>query len=51
VIFCGDLNVAHTEMDLANPKANIHNHGFTPEERAGFTAFVNSGFVDTFPRI
>ena len=48
VIFCGDLNVAHTEIDLANPKANIHNHGFTPEERAGFTAFVNAGFLDTF---
>jgi exodeoxyribonuclease III len=48
VIFCGDLNVAHTEIDLANPRANIHNHGFTPEERAGFTAFVNAGFVDTF---
>ncbi len=48
VIFCGDLNVAHTELDLANPQANVHNHGFTPEERAGFTAFVNAGFLDTF---
>ena len=48
VIFCGDLNVAHTEIDLANPKANIHNHGFTPEERAGFDAFVKAGFLDTF---
>jgi exodeoxyribonuclease-3 len=48
VIFCGDLNVAHTEIDLANPQANIHNHGFTPEERAGFTAFVRAGFLDTF---
>lgn len=48
VIFCGDLNVAHTEIDLANPKANEKNHGFTPEERAGFSAFVNAGFVDTF---
>ena len=48
VIFCGDLNVAHTEIDLANPKANIHNHGFTIEERNGFTAFVNAGFLDTF---
>jgi exodeoxyribonuclease-3 len=47
VIFCGDLNVAHTEIDLANPKANIHNHGFTPEERAGFDAFVKAGFLDT----
>jgi exodeoxyribonuclease-3 len=48
VIFCGDLNAAHTEIDLANPKANVKNHGFTPEERAGFSAFVNAGFVDTF---
>jgi exodeoxyribonuclease-3 len=48
VVWCGDLNVAHTELDLANPKANIKNHGFTPEERAGFSAFVKAGFVDTF---
>ena len=48
VIFCGDLNVAHTEIDLANPRANIHNHGFTIEERNGFTNFVNAGFLDTF---
>ncbi|MCU0782556.1 MAG: exodeoxyribonuclease III [Verrucomicrobia bacterium] len=48
VIFCGDLNVAHTEIDLANPKANVKNHGFTPEERAGFSAFVKAGFLDTF---
>jgi exodeoxyribonuclease-3 len=48
VIFCGDLNVAHTEMDLANPKANVRNHGFTPEERAGFAAFGKVGFLDTF---
>ena len=48
VIFCGDLNVAHTEIDLANPKANVRNHGFTMEERNGFTAFINAGFVDTF---
>ena len=48
VIFCGDLNVAHTEIDLANPKANIRNHGFTIEERNGFTTFVSDGFVDTF---
>jgi exodeoxyribonuclease-3 len=47
VIFCGDFNVAHTEIDLANPRANIHNHGFTAEERAGFSAFVEAGFVDT----
>jgi exodeoxyribonuclease-3 len=48
VIFCGDLNVAHTEIDLANPKANVKNHGFTPEERAGFGALVAAGFIDTF---
>ena len=48
VIFCGDLNVAHTEIDLANPKTNVGNHGFTPEERAGFTALVKAGFIDTF---
>ena len=48
VIWCGDLNVAHTEIDLANPKANVHNHGFTPEERAGFDAVVKAGFIDTF---
>ena len=48
VIFCGDLNVAHTELDLANPKANIRNHGFTPEERAGFGELMKAGFVDTF---
>jgi exodeoxyribonuclease-3 len=48
VIFCGDLNVAHTEIDLTNPKANLHNHGFTKEERAGFDAFINAGFFDTF---
>jgi exodeoxyribonuclease III len=48
VIFCGDLNVAHTELDLANPKANFHNHGFTPEERAGFGSFLKAGFLDAF---
>ena len=48
VIMCGDLNVAHTEIDLANPKANEHNHGFTPEERKGFDAFVKADLVDTF---
>jgi len=48
VIFCGDLNVAHTEIDLANPKANVKNHGFTPEERSGFSALVKAGFRDTF---
>ena len=48
VVFCGDLNVAHTEIDLANPKANARNHGFTIEERNGFGAFLKAGFVDTF---
>ena len=48
VVFCGDLNVAHTELDLTNPKANVRNHGFTAEEREGFSAFVRAGFVDTF---
>ncbi len=48
VVFCGDLNVAHAEIDLARPKDNVKNHGFTPEERAGFSAFVDAGFVDTF---
>jgi len=48
VIFCGDLNVAHTEDDLANPAANVGKHGFTDEERAGFQKFLDAGFVDTF---
>jgi exodeoxyribonuclease-3 len=47
VIFCGDLNVAHTELDLANPKPNVGRKGFTVEERAGFQAFIDAGFVDT----
>lgn len=48
VLFCGDLNVAHREDDLANPKPNVGKHGFTDEERAGFQSFVDAGFVDTF---
>jgi exodeoxyribonuclease-3 len=47
VIFCGDLNVAHTELDLANPKPNRGKKGFTDEEREGFQNFVDAGFVDT----
>jgi exodeoxyribonuclease-3 len=47
VIICGDMNVAHTEIDLANPKSNVRNHGFTIEERNGFTALIEGGFVDT----
>ena len=48
VVFCGDLNVAHTENDLARPKENVGKRGFTNEERAGFQAMVDHGFVDTF---
>lgn len=48
VIFCGDLNVAHTEIDLANPKPNRGKKGFTNEEREGFQNFLNAGFIDTF---
>lgn len=47
VVFCGDLNVAHTELDLANPKPNRGKKGFTDEEREGFQHFVDAGFVDT----
>lgn len=47
VVFCGDLNVAHTELDLANPKPNRGKKGFTDEERGGFQAFVDAGFIDT----
>ncbi len=47
VVFCGDLNVAHTEDDLANPKPNRGKKGFTVEEREGFQKFVDAGFVDT----
>ena len=48
VVFCGDLHVAHTEMDIKNPKSNIHNAGFTQEERDKMTALLSQGFVDTF---
>lgn len=48
VIFCGDLNVAHTENDLANPKQNEGEHGFTKEEREGIDKIIETGFVDTF---
>ena len=48
VIFCGDLNVAHTPDDLANDKSNVGKKGFTDEEREGFQNFVDAGFVDTF---
>ncbi|HSX48196.1 MAG TPA: exodeoxyribonuclease III [Candidatus Nanoarchaeia archaeon] len=48
VVFCGDLNVAHTEIDLARPKTNVGKKGFTDEEREGFQNFVDGGFADTF---
>jgi len=48
VVFCGDLNVAHNEIDLKNPKTNRRNAGFTDEERAKFTALLENGFTDTF---
>ncbi len=48
VLFCGDLNVAHEEIDLANPKSNVGKHGFTNEERERFSDFVQAGYVDTF---
>ncbi len=48
VIYCGDLNVAHKEIDLKNPSSNHKNAGFTDEERACFTKVLESGFIDTF---
>lgn len=48
VVFCGDLNVAHKEIDLKNPKTNRKNAGFTDEERGKFTELLNAGFIDTF---
>lgn len=48
VIFCGDLNVAHKEIDLKNPKTNRKNAGFTDEERGKFSELLQAGFVDTF---
>ncbi len=48
VILCGDLNVAHQEIDLKNPKTNRRNAGFTDEERGKFTALMEAGFTDTF---
>ena len=48
VIFCGDLNVAHREIDLKNPKTNRRNAGFTDEERSKFTTLTEAGFIDTF---
>ena len=48
VIFCGDLNVAHKEIDLKNPKSNRNNAGFTDQERDKFTRLLEAGFIDTF---
>ena len=48
VILCGDLNVAHNEIDLKNPTSNKHNAGFTDEERGQMTSLLNAGFVDSF---
>jgi exodeoxyribonuclease-3 len=48
VVVCGDLNVAHTEMDIKNAKSNVKNAGFTPQEREKMTLLLNAGFVDTF---
>jgi exodeoxyribonuclease-3 len=50
VLYCGDMNVAHAEIDLANPKANIGKHGFTDEERERFDDYLAAGFVDVFRR-
>lgn len=51
VVICGDLNVAHEEIDLKNPKTNRHNAGFTDEERGKFSALLASGFTDTFRKL
>lgn len=51
VIYTGDLNVAHNEIDLKNPSLNHHNAGFTDEERGKMSALLNSGFVDTFRKL
>lgn len=48
VIYCGDLNVAHQEIDLKNPSTNHHNAGFTDEERSCFSTVLESGYIDTF---
>lgn len=51
VVFCGDLNVAYREIDLANPKQNIGKHGFTDQERQGFGNIIRSGFTDSFRKV
>nr|AKQ00059.1 apurinic/apyrimidinic endonuclease 1 [Hydra vulgaris] len=51
VIMCGDFNVAHTEIDIANPNSNKRNAGFTEEERSDFTALLQDGYIDTFRKL
>lgn len=51
VIVCGDMNVAHKEIDIKNPKTNVNNAGFTPQEREKMTALLARGFVDTFRKL
>ena len=51
VVYCGDLNVAHEEIDLKNPKTNRGNAGFSDQEREKMTALLSSGFADTFRRL
>ena len=51
VVYCGDLNVAHEEIDLKNPKTNRQNAGFSDEEREKMTQLLSSGFADTFRRL
>ncbi|MHC1747793.1 MAG: exodeoxyribonuclease III [Cellulosilyticaceae bacterium] len=48
VIVCGDLNVAHKEIDLKNPKTNVNNAGFSPQERAAFSTLLGNGFIDSY---
>ena len=48
ILYCGDMNVAYADIDLANPKSNAGKHGFTNEERAGFQAYLDTGFIDVF---
>jgi len=51
VILCGDLNAAHEEIDIKNPKTNRHNAGFTDEERGKMTELLNAGFADTYRKL
>lgn len=51
LVLCGDYNIAHTEMDIHNPKGNVKNSGFLPEEREWLTKFFNSGMIDSFRKV